>query len=220
MRCDYVRKAGRHKFVRSYLEPARYRVVARMGMRRQAYKIQANGISFLQILRIVSALLLYLVVRAPDLRPPPHVSNVLFFDGVCNLCDGFVNFVASWDKAERVRFGAIQRHKEYLQGVGAGAFAEGGSKALTTVVLLQGEDIYIKSAAALRVIALIGQPWTTVAGLLYMLPRGLRDYGYETVARHRYAVFGASETCREPGPKFQARFLEHVPEEEAMPWGK
>ena len=82
----------------------------------------------------------------PDALLPasgPTAPNWLFFDGVCNLCDGFVQFVADHNGPQsessrgRVMFGAIQRHGELMAYHGAGAYAEGGAEALTTLVLVQ-----------------------------------------------------------------------------------
>ena len=59
------------------------------------------------------------------------------FDGVCNLCDGFINFVADGDEAppnNRVRFGAQQKHMELLERVGA-------PTDLSTLVLIQGASL-------------------------------------------------------------------------------
>ena len=116
----------------------------------------------------------------PDVKLP---QATLFFDGVCNLCDGFVNFVADHDSEGRVRFGAIQLHRDKLELAGAGKYAEGGSEALSTVVLIQGNRVFTKSAAALRVVALLDEPWRYLAGpLFYLIPYIIRDWGYELVS--------------------------------------
>ena len=156
---------------------------------------------------------LYAAVTVPAaLRPAEGVDTVLFFDGVCNLCDGFVNFVADHDSARRVRFGAIQRHADALHRAGAGRYAEGGAEALSTLVVTQGDDaFYLRSDAALRVIALLDAPFCYVAAF-HALPAALRDAGYRLVARHRYKLFGASDTCRAPTERFKSRFVEYEPE--------
>ena len=133
----------------------------------------------------------------------------MFFDGVCNLCDGFVQFVADHDPAGRVRFGAIQRHKDRLVYYGAGAYAEGGEHALTTVVLVQNGTVYTRSEAALRAVALLTPPWKYAAGVAYLIPGPLRDVGYKLVAKYRYRVFGESPTCRAPDPRFEQRFIDY-----------
>ncbi|CAE8598526.1 unnamed protein product, partial [Polarella glacialis] len=75
-----------------------------------------------------------------QLKPAPEVETWLFFDGVCNLCDGFVNFVYQGDSTGRIRFGALQKHKELLERLGVGRYAEGGEEAMTTVVVIQGQE--------------------------------------------------------------------------------
>ena len=89
-------------------------------------------------------------VFTPTTLQPETDQTWLFFDGVCNLCDGFVNFVADFESPQRVKFGAIQRHGELLEYSGAGQYAEGGSEALTTVVLVQDGRIFVRSTAAAR----------------------------------------------------------------------
>ena len=74
------------------------------------------------------------------LQPPPGVESWLMFDGVCNLCDGFVNFVADGDSQRRVRFGAQQKHMELLERVGA-------PTDLSTLVLIQGASAWQLSPA-------------------------------------------------------------------------
>ena len=140
--------------------------------------------------------------KSPDSR------SMLFFDGVCNLCDGFVNFVADHDARRRVQFGALHRHRDLLVHHGAGRYAEGGEEALSTLVLVQDGDVYVRSAAALRVLAMVDGPWSGLAAL-YALPAPVRDLGYKLVARYRYAVFGRSETCRVPSGDFKSRFIEY-----------
>ena len=162
---------------------------------------------------VAASAALYAAVTVPAaLRPAEGVDTVLFFDGVCNLCDGFVNFVADHDSARRVRFGAIQRHADALHKAGAGRYAEGGAEALSTLVVTQGDDaFYLRSDAALRVIALLDAPFCYVAAF-HALPAALRDAGYRLVARHRYKLFGASDTCRAPTERFKSRFIDYEPE--------
>jgi len=153
----------------------------------------------------------------PSLHAPPDAETWLFFDGVCNLCDGFVNFVADGDSSGRVKFGALQRHKELLVKHGAQRYAEGGEEALTTVVVIQAGNIYVRSEAALRVLAQMDQPWRSLS-LFHILPVFLRDEAYKLVARNRYWVFGKADNCRVPTERFKARFLDYVPSAPKMPF--
>ena len=157
----------------------------------------------------------FLVVPS-SIEAKAGVESLLFFDGVCNLCDGFVGFVADHDSGKRIKFGAIQRHKDLMAFHGAGAYAEGGEEALSTVVLVQGGAVYTRSDAALRVFALLDPPTRYVAAF-HLLPKPVRDAGYKLVAKYRYKMFGQVESCREPTPKFRSRFLDYEPDAEDPP---
>merc|ERR1712039_203035 len=149
-----------------------------------------------------------------QLQPAKDVETWLFFDGVCNLCDGFVNFVYAGDSSGRVRFGALQKHTELLQKLGAGRYAEGGEEAMSTVVVIQGTEIHVRSSAALRVLAVMDQPWR-LASIFYLLPVGFRDMAYKFVAEHRYAVFGKKDVCMSPSGDFKKRFIEYDARDDA-----
>ena len=127
---------------------------------------------------------------------------VAFFDGVCNLCNGTVNFLIDRDRRARLRFAPLQgptfaglaaRHPE-LHGV-------------DSFVLSQGGRVHVRSAAALRILMALGGTWR-LAGALLAVPRPLRDRLYDFVARRRYRWFGRSDSCRRPTPELRARFLD------------
>jgi len=118
-----------------------------------------------------------------------------------NLCDGFVNFVADGDSARRVRFGAQQKHQELLARIGA-------PTDLSTLVLIQGDNFYLYSDAALRTMAVMDWPWRGMA-VFALVPSPVRDAVYRLVAKHRYQVFGKQESCRVPTGDFRRRFIEY-----------
>merc|ERR1712216_12439 len=147
----------------------------------------------------------------PSLQPQDQGTETwLFFDGVCNLCDGFVNFVHYGDSRAKVKFGALQRHTELVRQHGGGRYVEGGEEALSTLVVIQGSQVYVRSEAALRVLAVMDQPYRTLA-MFHFIPVFLRDAIYKLVAANRYNMFGKVATCRAPTEKFKARFLEYTP---------
>jgi predicted DCC family thiol-disulfide oxidoreductase YuxK len=131
------------------------------------------------------------------------VPGLILFDGVCNLCNGFVQLVIRHDPAGRFRFAALQSE------AGRRVLAAHGYTGLTppeTVLLLENGCLYSHSTAALRIAHGLGWPWRAVAvGLL--LPRFLRDAAYRVVARNRYRWFGRQESCWLPTPELQTRFL-------------
>ncbi|PYQ94301.1 MAG: hypothetical protein DMF96_26650 [Acidobacteria bacterium] len=115
--------------------------------------------------------------------PIHQLSPVILFDGVCNLCSGFVQFVIAHDPAGRFRFAALQS------------------------VLVEGDRVFTQSTAALRIARGLGLPWRLVYGLI-AVPRPLRDWMYDIVARHRYQWFGRRDGCLVPTADERARFLD------------
>ena len=132
-------------------------------------------------------------------------TSVVLFDGVCNLCNGFVQFVISHDPAGRFHFAALQSEagQALLAKHGHTATA---STAPETVMLLEGGHLYTHSTAVLLIARGLNWPWRGLSVAL-VLPGFLRDAIYRFVARHRYQWFGRQESCWLPTPELKARFL-------------
>ena len=132
---------------------------------------------------------------------------LVFFDGTCGLCDGFVQFVLARDRAERFRFTPLQG--ELARGTLSRFGVDAAS--LQTVYVLErpgaaGERLLGRSDAVLFVISQLPAPWRWGAAAR-VVPRALRDAVYAVVAKHRSRVFGRTEACRLPSPSERARFL-------------
>jgi predicted DCC family thiol-disulfide oxidoreductase YuxK len=127
---------------------------------------------------------------------------LLVFDGVCNLCNGFVRFLLARDAAGRLTFTTCQSE------AGAEIMRQAGIDPLdpASVVLVDGNQTYVYSDASLLAIAALGGAWRLVL-LARLIPRLLRDPAYRFVARRRYRWFGRSDTCRAPDPRWAGRFL-------------
>jgi len=135
----------------------------------------------------------------------PEPGAVLFFDGVCNLCNASVDVMLRLDRRRRLRFASLQgRTATRLLGDRVEADAHGipGS-----MVLWHAGSIWTHSTAVIRSLALLGGAWR-IASALLLVPRPLRDLIYRTVARHRYAWFGRRDTCRVPAPSESERLLD------------
>jgi predicted DCC family thiol-disulfide oxidoreductase YuxK len=74
------------------------------------------------------------------------------------------------------------------------------------VVLVAGGQCYVKSDAAIRVASYLRGSWKLL-GAVRILPRPIRDWGYDVVARNRYRLFGRAESCMVPTPELRARFI-------------
>jgi predicted DCC family thiol-disulfide oxidoreductase YuxK len=138
-------------------------------------------------------------------RPDPaRPESLVLFDGVCNFCNGAVNFIIDRDPGGRFRFAPLQSETAaaLLKHNGVEIPAGGAD----TMILIEGGRIYDRSTAALRIARGLRMPWPLVYALI-VVPRPIRDAFYRYFARNRYRWFGKSESCRMPTPELRARFL-------------
>jgi predicted DCC family thiol-disulfide oxidoreductase YuxK len=133
---------------------------------------------------------------------------IILYDGVCGLCNRLNRFVLARDPAGRFRFAALQGA---LAGVILRRHARDPSD-LDTVYLVLGhgqpdERLLQKSDALLWILRQLGGGWR-MAGALRVVPRAIRDLGYDLVARTRYRLFGRFDACPLPDPRHRERFLD------------
>lgn len=133
---------------------------------------------------------------------------VIFYDGVCGLCNRLNRFVLRRDRRDRFRFASLQ------SGFAGEVLRRHGRDPadLDTLYVVVGhgtpqEHLLAKSTAALRVLAETGGVWRLTAPLR-LLPRALRDSGYDLVAGTRYRLFGKHESCPLPAPDERDKFIE------------
>jgi predicted DCC family thiol-disulfide oxidoreductase YuxK len=129
---------------------------------------------------------------------------LVLFDGVCNLCNGTVNFIIDHDPDGYFRFAPLQ--SDEAQERLAGTDAAGAD--LDTIVLVEDGAAYVRSTAALRIARRLTAPWPLLS-LFLAVPRPLRDAVYDWIATHRYDWFGRRDQCRLPTPALKDRFLEY-----------
>lgn len=127
----------------------------------------------------------------------------ILFDGVCNLCNGFVRFVIERDSGAHFRFAALS------SSAAARLLGEAGVKPPLpdTIILIQDGAVYYRSDAPLRIARGLKFPWPLAYGLV-VVPRFVRDRVYDFIAARRYRWFGRREACMVPTPELQRRFLE------------
>lgn len=130
------------------------------------------------------------------------MQSVVLFDGVCNLCNSFVQFVIKYDKNERFKFASLQ--SDFAEKELANFFMD--SQKMSTVILLENGKLYSRSTAALRILNSLNGLWP----LLYVfiiVPAFIRDVVYNLIAKNRYKWFGKKDSCMVPSPELQCRFL-------------
>ena len=126
---------------------------------------------------------------------------IIFFDGLCNLCNGAINFIIDHDKNGRFKFAPLQSDvaEQYIP-----QYVRENSD---SIILLDSGKIFSKSSAALKVAKQLDGLWK--AFFVFMIfPKFIRDYVYDIIAKNRYKWFGKRETCRIPTDDIKNRFLE------------
>ena len=128
------------------------------------------------------------------------MARIIYFDGHCNLCNRFVDFLISRDAKHILKFAPLQGStaeqrlpQEYRERLG-------------TVVLERDGRFYVRSTAAILAVVELGGIYRLM-NVFLLVPRFIRDAVYRYVAKNRYLWFGRRDTCRLPTPEEQAQFF-------------
>ena len=147
-----------------------------------------------------------------DWRPQPAPDlpdGLVLFDGVCVLCSGWVQFTIARDRRAHFRFVPAQ---SVYGRVLLERFGIDPDDFETNAVVERGRVVF-KSDAALTVLGeLPGWRWTR---LLRAVPRALRDWLYDRIARNRYRLFGRRDACLMPTPELAGRIITQAPADAA-----
>jgi predicted DCC family thiol-disulfide oxidoreductase YuxK len=129
-------------------------------------------------------------------------SPIILFDGVCNLCNNSVQFVLKHDKQKQFLFASLQSDagqlllKKYNLP----------ETSFNSFVLLQNDEVYLKSTAAL----MVAKQLSGAIKILYVfiiVPAFIRNAVYNIIATNRYKWFGKRENCMLPTAALKSRFL-------------
>lgn len=132
---------------------------------------------------------------------------VLLYDGVCGFCNANVQMIIRQDRTGTLRFAALQ--SDYGKAVIA---RHPELKGVDSLVLIErtrdgGEKVSYRSTGALRMAAYLGGLWKLFL-IGYIVPRPVRDFIYDSIARYRYKLFGKYDSCAIPSPEVRSRFLD------------
>lgn len=128
---------------------------------------------------------------------------IILFDGICNFCNGWVNYIIKRDTNSFFKFAALQSKegKKLLQEY------QLSSEDINSVIVIFQQKVFIKSDAALFIAK-------HISGVVYIfsfftfLPLSFRNSIYDYIAKNRYTWFGKKETCMIPTPAVKSRFLD------------
>jgi predicted DCC family thiol-disulfide oxidoreductase YuxK len=129
------------------------------------------------------------------------MERIILFDGECNFCDQSVKFIIKRDPNGLFKFTSLQSDigKDLLNKYNA-------PSDIDSFVLIEDNNCYFKSSAALRVCKNLNGAWKLPYFLL-VVPKPLRDFFYGIIAKNRYKWFGTKESCMLPSPEERKRFL-------------
>ncbi len=134
--------------------------------------------------------------------------TIILFDGPCTLCAGVVRFIAKRDSLAFFRFASLQSSAAQLacQQLGIELPSQLAAPTPDSIVVLHDGRALTHTDAVLAIVSRLPFPWR-VCSVLRIVPRGLRDALYRSIARNRYRWFGKSDRCLVPSPELMSRFL-------------
>lgn len=128
---------------------------------------------------------------------------IILFDGVCNLCNRFIQFIIKRDPNARFKFASIQSE--------SGQFIlhklNQSKSSFDSIIYIKENKYFVKSSAGLQILKDLGGPWQ-VFYVFILIPQFIRDPIYNFIAKKRYKLFGKRDTCMIPSPEIKQRFLE------------
>lgn len=131
------------------------------------------------------------------------MKHIIVFDGVCNLCNWGVRFIIRRDRKAKFKFTSLQSNyaNQLLNKSGA------KFQRPEFIIYIRRNTILTKSTAVLMILRDLGSLWNLFYFLI-LVPKVLRDFIYDLVAKNRYKLFGKKEFCMVPSPEIKGRFLE------------
>lgn len=129
------------------------------------------------------------------------MQRIIFFDGICPLCNRFVRLVFKFDNGRFFKYASLQSETAQKHLPPADLRAD-------SIVYFEAGMIHRKSKAVLRILFQLGGAWLLAALVFSAFPERLRDIVYDLIARNRYRMFGKLDSCPLPTPEEKAHFLE------------
>ncbi len=128
--------------------------------------------------------------------------NVVFYDGVCNLCNFTVQFVLKRDKKGNYLFAQIggENYKKLIK-------KHPDSLGVDSILFYQDNILYSKSSAALKILIGLNGVWRSLS-VFWLIPLPIRDFIYDRIASNRYKIFGKTDSCMLPNSNMLNRLID------------
>lgn len=117
--------------------------------------------------------------------------NILFFDGICHLCNGYINFLIRLDTQNVMFYSALQGKKA------TEVLTDSQRLNLKSILYFKNGQILEKSSAVIESLSDVSA-WFFWIKILYVIPAFIRNFVYDLVAENRYKLFGKNDLCRIP----------------------
>jgi predicted DCC family thiol-disulfide oxidoreductase YuxK len=133
----------------------------------------------------------------------PDDLNIILFDGICNFCNFWVDFIIKRDKDNTFKFASLQSDS-------GKRIAEKfliNKENIDSIILIKGENYFIKSGAAFEIVKELNSAWK-IFYIFKVIPLPLRDFVYDLIAKNRYTIFGKRDACRVPTGEEMSRFID------------
>ena len=129
------------------------------------------------------------------------MGSIVLFDGVCNFCNGAVNFIIRRDAERKFRFTPLQSE------IGQQLRAKYNiGEDVDSIIFVEDDRVYTHSTAGLRIAKGLGGIWSLGYAFI-IVPVFMRDWFYKVFAKYRYIFFGKKDVCMIPTPEIRERFL-------------
>jgi len=133
---------------------------------------------------------------------PSHEPDIIIFDGDCNFCNKYINYIIAHDHTNRFVFAASTSTAAQVLLVQNNV----DLKYLDSIILISGDRVNSRSDAVLGIIKHLNCGiW--MLGIFSIVPKSIRDFFYIQFAKRRYVLFGQNNNCVIPTPEIKAKFL-------------
>ncbi len=147
------------------------------------------------------------VLRMTNLPPGILVSDkVVLFDGECVMCSSGAQALMRFDRQRLFKLGTVQSP----EGKCILAWHGLPTESFDTFVLAEGPRLYVRSTAYVRIVSQLSFPWN-LASVIWIIPRPIRDWLYDRIARNRFRLFGKRDQCIVLTADHQSRLLSSQP---------
>ena len=124
--------------------------------------------------------------------------KIVIFDGICGLCNKSVDILIWLDTKKHFHYTSLQG--EFVKTLNL-------EPSIDSIIFYDDGIVYYKSTAILKILHSLSGMWT-LANLFYIIPKVVRDFIYDVIAKYRYKIFGKMKRCRMPKVEEQELFID------------